>query len=103
MYGVSLPGYTWEAGLKYTNIKLQTLQDKDMVLLLENITRGSISRVMGDRYVKSIDTNKILSLDANNLYGLAMSQLLPYDDNKFYSNVKLEDILNTSDDSEKCY
>ena len=29
-----------------------------------------------------------------------MSQLLPYDDNKFYSNVKLEDILNTSDDSE---
>ena len=69
MYGVSLPGYTWEAGLKYTNIKLQTLQDKDMVLLLENITRGSISRVMGDRYVKSIDTNKILSLDANNCTG----------------------------------
>ena len=40
LYCVSLPGYTWEAGLKYTNIKLQTLQDKDMILLLENnITR----------------------------------------------------------------
>ena len=27
LYCVSLPGYTWECGLKYTNIKLQTLQD----------------------------------------------------------------------------
>ena len=32
LYFVSLPGYTWECGLKFTNIKLQTLQDKDMIL-----------------------------------------------------------------------
>ena len=43
LYCVSLPGYTWECGLKYTNIKLQTLQDKDMILLLENNIRGGIS------------------------------------------------------------
>ena len=36
LYCVSLPGYTWQCGLKYTRIKLQTLQDKDMKLLLEN-------------------------------------------------------------------
>ena len=70
LYCVSLPGYTWEAGLKYTNIKLQTLQDKDMILLLENNIRGGISSVMGDRYVKSNDNKKILYIDANNLYGM---------------------------------
>ena len=46
LYCVSLPGYTWECGLKYTNIRLQTLQDKDMILLLENNIRGGISSVM---------------------------------------------------------
>ena len=50
LYCVSLPGYTWECGLKNTNIKLQTLQDKDMILLLENNIRGGISSVMGHRY-----------------------------------------------------
>ena len=69
LYCVSLPGYTWECGLKYTNIKLQTFQDKDMILLLENNIRGGISSVMGDRYVKSDDNKKILYIDANNLYG----------------------------------
>ena len=40
LYCVSLPGYTWQCGLKYTGINLQTLQDKDMILLLENNIRG---------------------------------------------------------------
>ena len=37
--------------------------------------------------------------DANNLYGLAMSEYLPCNGIKFNMNVKLEDILNTPDDS----
>ena len=28
---VSLPGYTWQPGLNYTNIKLQKLQDKNLI------------------------------------------------------------------------
>ena len=64
LYCVSLPGYTWQFGLKYTNIRLQTLQDKDMILLLENNIRGGISSVMGDRYVRSDDNKKILYIDA---------------------------------------
>ena len=51
LYCVSLPGYTWQCGSKYTGKNLQTLQDKDMILLLENNIRGGISSVMGDRYV----------------------------------------------------
>ena len=103
LYCVSLPGYTWLCGLKYTNIKLQTLQDKDMILLLENNIRGGISSVMGDRYIKSDGNKKILYFDANNLYGDSMSQPLPYDEIKFDNEVELEDILNTPDDSDIGY
>ena len=53
LYCVSLPGYTWQCGMKYIDIKTKTLQDKDMILLLENNIRGGISRVIGDRYVQS--------------------------------------------------
>ena len=103
LYFVSLPGYTWQCGLKYTGINLQTLQDRDMILLLENNIRGGISSVMGDRYIKSDKNKKILYIDANNLYGHSMSQYLPYDEIKFNNDVKLEDILNTPDDSDIGY
>ena len=95
LYCVSLPGYTWQCGLKYTGIKLQNLQDKDMILLSENNIRGGISSVMGDRYIKSDEDRNIWYIDANNLYGLSMNEPLPYDEIKFDKNVKLEDILNT--------
>ena len=103
LYCVSLPGYTWQCGLKYTGINLQTLQDKDMILLLENNIRGGISSVMGDRYIKSNENKKILYIDANNLYGHSMSQPLPFDEIKFDNNVTLEDILNTPDDNDIGY
>ena len=104
MYFVTLPGYTWECGLKYTNIKLQTLQDKETILLLENGIRGGISGVKGDRYIKSDENKKILYVDANNLNGFGMSQPLPYDDIKFDTeNVCLGEILNTPDDSDIGY
>ena len=103
LYCVSLSGYTWQCGMKYTDIKLQTLQDKDMILLLENNVRGVISSAMGDRYIKSDENKKILYIDANNLYGWAMSEYLPYDEIKFDNNIELEDILNTPDDSDIGY
>ena len=69
LYCSSLPGYTWQCGLEYTGKNLQTLQDKDMILLLENTIRGCISSFMGNRYVKSDENKNILYIDANNLYG----------------------------------
>ena len=42
-------------------------------------------------------------IDANNLYGHSMSDSLPYDEIKFHNTVKLEDILNTPDDSDIGY
>ena len=77
MYSYSLPGYTWKAGLKLTNIKLDFIKDKDLPLLLENNIRGGISSVMGDRFVESNENKQISYIDANNLYGWALSQYLP--------------------------
>ena len=40
LYCVSLAGYTYQCALKNTDFKLQTLQDKDLILTLENKIRG---------------------------------------------------------------
>ena len=42
--------------MDYPNIRLRTIPDKHMILLVENI-RGEISSVLGNHYVKS-DDNK---------------------------------------------
>ena len=95
-----MPGYTWQCGLKFTGINLQTIQDKDLILTLENNIRGGLSSVMGDRYVKSDNNKKILYIDSDNFFGHSMSQPLPYDEIKFDRNVKVEKFLNTPDDSD---
>ena len=77
LYSFSAPGYTWKAGLKLTNIKLDFIKDKQLLLFLENNIRGGISSVMRDRFVESNENKQILHIDANNLYGWAMSQYLP--------------------------
>ena len=58
---------------------------------------------MGDRCVRSDNIREILYVDANKLYGWAMSQSLPHDKVPFDRNVTLEDILNTPDDSDIGY
>ena len=109
LYCVSLPGYTYQCALKYTDIKLQTLQDKDLILLIENNIRGGISSVMGNRYVKSDEGNKIIYADATNLYGHSMSQMLPYDEIEMWHGHPdkywnwLDKILNTPDDNDIGY
>ena len=106
---VSLPGFTYQCALKYTDIKLQTLQDKDSILLLENNIRGGISSVLGDRYVKSDENKKNLYMAATILYGHSMSQMLPYDKIEMWHGHPylymnwLEEILITPDDNEVGY
>ena len=106
LYCVSLPGYTWQCGLKYTAINIQTLQDKDLILLLENKFRGGVSSIMADRHVKSVENKNIFFIDATNLYGHSMSQVLPYDGigmrhghPDFYMK-KLREKFNPPDDSD---
>ena len=83
----SAPGLSWDALLKKTGVELELLTDLDMHLFIERGMRGGISMV-GKRYAKANNplvegyntdepTNYITYLDANNLYGWAMSMHLP--------------------------
>ena len=103
---MSLPGFTYQCAFKCTGIQLQTLQDKNLILLIENKIRGGVSSVMGDGYVKPDESKKILFIDATSLYGYSMSQMLPYDEIEMwhghpdlYMN-KFEEILDTPDDGD---
>ena len=64
---------------------------------------------MGDRFVKSDENKKILYLEANNVYGWAMSDSLPYDEFEMWQGHpdlfmnKLEEVLNTPDESDIVY
>ena len=89
--------------MKYTAIDLQTLQDNDLILTIENKIRGGISSLMGDRYAKSDENKKIIYIDASNLHGHSKTQPLPYDEIKFDENIKLKDRLNTPDNSDIGY
>ena len=103
---------TWfylQCDLKHTGRNLQTLQNKDLILTSETSTHGGISGVMGDRYVKSDENKKIFYIDATNLYGHSMSQLLPFDEIEMWHGHPallmnwLDEILNTPDNSEIGY
>ena len=78
------PGLAWDACLKETKEELQLLKDYDMLMMFEQGIRGGISHI-SKRYatanMENFDETKpstfIQYLDANNLYGWAMSQKLP--------------------------
>ena len=82
------PGLAWHAMLKHTEVELDLISDTDMYLTMERGIRGGVSSIMkrhseaNHKYLNDYDPNKpnkhILYLDANNLYGWAMSKPLPY-------------------------
>ena len=59
LYCVRPPGSTFQYGLKNSNIKLETLQDKDLILLFENNFQGATCSLVGDRNVKSDENEKL--------------------------------------------
>ena len=85
----SSPGLSWDAMLKMTGIKLEIISDVDMRLFIEKGMRDGISYI-SKRHSKGDEDNKfIMYWDANNLYGWAMNQFLPYCDLNFLTKKKI--------------
>ena len=98
LHNYTAPGLSWDALLKHTNIVLELLTDLDMHLFIEKGMRGGKSMV-SKRHAKANnphtaaynpenENNYIMYYDANNLYGWAMNQSLPYSDFKWKTRNK---------------
>ena len=97
------PGLAWDACLKETGQQLELLNDYDMLMLFERGIRGGMTHIAkryseaNNKYMKDYDPDKpskfIQYLDANNLYGWAMSQSLPVGGFKWMTNLTKEKVL----------
>ena len=82
------PALSWAAGLKFTGVKLEIPSDVNMHIFFDQGLTGGISmaanhfarannKLMKEYYDPKLKQSYILLVDANNLYGWAMSQFLP--------------------------
>ena len=111
---ISSPGLAWDATLLKTNVNLELISDLKVLDIMERCKRGGLTFVGSKRHVvannkymenfdEKQDSNYIMYLDANNLYGWAMSQNLPYDEVKTNTETDIKQILETTDENETGY
>jgi len=109
-YYISLPSFGWDVMMKMTKIEFEQLTDIDKYIFFEKQKRGGLSMItkkhgqtkilkkslkQNDKQDDKKELNSVIKyLDANNLYGLAMVQKLPYKDFEwceFNSDIKTYD------------
>ena len=103
---MSSPGLPSQASLKKTGVKLESLTDYDMLLMVENGIKDGICQATHryakannkymKNYDKSIDSSYLVFLDANNLYGWAISQELPVNGFEWVEEKSCQNLMKTS-------
>ena len=81
------PPRIWNCALKISEAELELITDPETFLFFENAIRGGISTIShqyaktNNKYLANYDPDLqsefLIYLDANNLYGYALSQTLP--------------------------
>ena len=87
----------WDSMLLKTKIELDLISDPGILTMIEKSKRGGLTFVgskrhakannkhMGDAFDPKKESSYIAYVDANNLYGYAMSKPLPYSELEFES------------------
>ena len=98
-YFCTTPGLAFEGCLKMTKVELELLTDIDMVLMFEKGIRGGISQAIqryasaNNKYMSNYNSKALstclMYVDANNLYGYAMSKKLPINNFKWCDTLKM--------------
>ena len=105
------PGLSWDAMLKMTEVNLELITDVDMYQFVEKGMRGGISYIANrygkanNKYMQNWNSNEaskyLMYLDANNLYGWAMSQYLPTGNFKWLTEKQINQINWSNINAEK--
>eukprot|EP00794_Sanderia_malayensis_P013188 gene13188-biopygen10516 len=101
---LTAPSLAWDAMLKMTGVTLELLSEekKDIHLMIEDGIRGGVS-IAVKRHAESTENNTLMYLDANNLYGWAMSQPMPYGDGivlrRWVRNPKFYGVIEINEDT----
>jgi hypothetical protein len=109
---ISAPSLAWDAMLKKTEVELDLISDEKVLDIIERHKRGGLCFVGSKRHVKANnkyledydpeqESNYLMYWDANNLYGWAMSQYLPYKNislNSYITIDQINSILDTTPD-----
>ncbi|XP_044010159.1 uncharacterized protein LOC122853803 [Aphidius gifuensis] len=92
----TLPGLSFNAMLKFTEIELELITDADKLLFIEGGIRGGLSQcshrhvIANNKYISeynpNIEDSYLMYFDVNNLYGFAMASTLPVSDFQWEEN-----------------
>ena len=110
-YFVSAPQLAWNALQKHIDRPIPMITDPEMYRMIQPNIRGGIchasvryaranNKIMGSLFDLLLPTSYILEVDANNLYGWAMSQEMPDGDFEWVSDNEcrnMEQLLNYAD------
>ena len=114
VYFYSAPNLSWEAMLATTGVKIELLNDYDMLLFCEKAIRGGINGIGSLRYFEA--NNKHLEnynpqkpsiygafFDVTSLYAGTMMKPLPLNNFRWVDQISEEDIMNYSETDEYAF
>lgn len=97
---MTLPHFAFHAMLKKTEVSLEVMQDIEMVQWFKRGVRGGVASIMkryaaantpilGENYDSTRPRREIVMLDCTNLYGHALSKVLPEKDFRWLSEEEI--------------
>ena len=110
---MTLPSVAWDAMLKKTNSSLDLVHDHYMYEMIEKGKRGGVCQV-SSKYAKAntkymtsdnqyIISSYLIYLDANHLYGLAMSMKLTFGNLEWSNDIRTSDDVIKYEDNDTGY